>query len=97
MHRYVALFKLTEQGIKDIKGAPRRIEESVSGMEAMGGKLIDFYMVLGDYDYVAISEWPSEEAAMTFLLALGSQGNIRTTTLKAFDRGQFTELVSKLP
>ena len=97
MHRYIALFKLTEQGIKDIKNAPRRLEQSISGMEAMGGKLIAFYMVLGDYDYIAISEWPSEEAAMTFLLALGSRGNVRTTTLKAFDRGQFTELVSRLP
>ena len=97
MHRYIALFKLTEQGIRDIKNAPKRIEQSISRIEAMGGKLIDFYMVLGDYDYVAVSEWPSEEAAMTFLLALGSQGNVRTTTLKAFDRGQLTELVSRLP
>ena len=97
MHRYIALFKLTEQGIRDVKNAPKRIEQSINGMEAMGGKLVDFYMVLGDYDYVAISEWPSEEAAMTFLLALGSQGNVRTTTLKAFDRGQFADLVSRLP
>jgi len=55
MHGYVALFKLTEQGISDIKNAPKRIEQSISGMEAMGGKLVNFYMVLGDYDYVAPS------------------------------------------
>ena len=70
---------------------------ATSQMEAAGGKLIDFYMVMGEYDYVAISEWPSEEAAMTFLLALGSQGNVRTTTLRAFDREQFADLTSKLP
>jgi uncharacterized protein with GYD domain len=89
--------KLTEQGIKDVKNAPRRLEQSIAGMAALGGKLTDFYLTMGEYDYVAVAEFPDEEAGMTFLLALGSQGNVRTTTLRAFDREQFTALVSKLP
>jgi len=89
--------KLTEQGIKDIKNAPRRIEEGIKGFEAMGGKVTDFYSVMGEYDYVAITEAPSDEVAMTFLLALGSLGNIRTTTLKAFTREEFAQMVKKLP
>ena len=97
MSKYIALFKLTEQGIQDIKSAPQRVEQAVSGIESLGGKLVDFYMVMGEYDYVAIAEFPNDEAAMTFLMALGSLGNVRSTTLKAFDRGQLTELVSKLP
>jgi len=97
MPKYVALFKLTEQGIKDIKSAPERLEQAISGIESLRGKLVDFYMVMGEYDYVAVAEYPNDEAAMTFLMALGAQGNIRTTTMKAFDREQFRELVSKLP
>ena len=97
MPRYIALMKLTEQGIKDIKNAPQRLEKAAAAIGAMGGKLVDFYTVMGEYDYVAVAEFPNDEAGMTFLLTLGSQGNVRTTTLKAFDTQQFAELVKKIP
>ena len=97
MPSYIALMKLTEQGIKDIKNAPRRIGEAVKGLEAMGGRLVSLYTVLGEYDYVGIAEAPSDEIALTFMLALGSAGNVRTTTLKAFTREEFSAIVKKLP
>ena len=97
MATYILLMKLTEQGVKDIKNAPQRIEQAFKTVEAMGGKVIGFYSVMGDYDYVAIGEFPSDELAMTFLLGLGSQGNARTTTLKAFTREEFAAVVKKLP
>jgi uncharacterized protein with GYD domain len=91
------LYKLTEQGVKDIKNAPGRIEEGIKAFERMGGKVLGFYAVMGEYDYVAIGEAPSDEVAMTFALALGSSGNVRTTSLKAFTKEAFTEMVKKLP
>ena len=94
---YIGLYKLTDQGIKNIKEAPQRIEEAFKGWEAMGGKVIGFYSVMGEYDYVAIGEAPNDEVAVTFALALGSQGDARTMTLKAFTREEFTEIVKKLP
>ena len=97
MPRYILLMKLTDQGMKDIKNAPRRIEDAVKGLEAMGGKLEIFGTVMGDYDYVAFGECPSDEVAATFLLLLGSLGNVRTTTLKAFTKEEFAEMVKKLP
>jgi uncharacterized protein with GYD domain len=63
----------------------------------MGGKVIGVYAVMGEYDIVAISEAPSDEIAMTFALALSSQGNVRTTTLKAFTTGEFAKMIQKLP
>jgi uncharacterized protein with GYD domain len=89
--------KLTDQGIKDIKKAPRRIEAATKALEAMGGKLTGFYFTMGEYDYMAIGEAPNDEAALTFLLELGSAGNVRTTTLKAFPKEQLAEMVKKLP
>jgi uncharacterized protein with GYD domain len=89
--------KLTDQGIKDVKAAPQRVEAGIKGWEAMGGKLTDFFVTMGEYDYVAVGEAPSDEAALAFLLALGSLGNVRTTTLKAFTREQFAAIVGKLP
>jgi uncharacterized protein with GYD domain len=97
MPTYISLFKLTDQGIKNIKDAPQRIEQGVKGLESMGGKLVGFYSVMGDYDYVGISEAPSDEVITAFLLALGADGNVRTTTLKAFTTEEFVEIVKKLP
>jgi len=59
--------KLTDQGIKDIKNAPQRTADNVKRFEAMGGKLIGFYTVMGEYDYVGIAEAPNDEVAMTFM------------------------------
>ena len=97
MSTYILLMSLTEQGIKSIKDAPARIEQGVKAFEAMGGKVIGFYTVMGQYDYVAIGEAPSDEVVMTFLLGLGALGNVRTTTLRAFTTEELAGFVSKLP
>jgi len=97
MGTYVILMKLTERGIQDIKNAPARVDAGIKALEAMGGKLIAFYMVMGEYDYVGIGEAPNDETVAAFLLGLGLQGNVRTTTLKAFSRDEFAEIVKKLP
>jgi len=97
MPTYITLYKLTDQGIKNIKDAPGRVEEAIKGFESMGGKLIGFYAVMGEYDYVAIGEIPSDESAMAFALGLGSGGNVRSTSLKAFNKKEFAEIVKKLP
>jgi uncharacterized protein with GYD domain len=65
MPTYVTLMKLTDEGVRGIKDAPKRIEEGIKGLEAAGGKLLGFYVVMGEYDYVGIAEAPSDEVAMT--------------------------------
>ena len=97
MPNYITLFRLTDQGIKAIKDAPGRIEAGIKAFEKMGGKIIGFYTVMGEYDYVAIGEAPSDEVATTFSLAIGSLGNVRTTTLKAYTKEEFAAIVKKLP
>jgi len=87
---------LTDQGVRDIKSASERIAAGVKLLEQMGGKLLDFYMVFGEYDYVAIAEAPDDEAAARFLLALGSQGNVRTKTMPAFSREQIGRIIEGL-
>lgn len=52
---------MIDQGIKDIKGAPGRVEDATKGAEAMGAKAIGFSSVMGEYDYAAIGEFPNED------------------------------------
>lgn len=97
MSTYVILMNLTEKGIRDIKEAPARLDAARKNIEAAGGKLTAFYFTMGQYDYVAIAEGPSDEVALLQLLGLGMAGNVRTTTLKAFTMPEFGELLKKLP
>ena len=97
MATYISLVNYTEQGIKSIKESPRRVDGVRMLAEKLDGKMGDLYLTMGAYDIVAISEFPDAEAAAKFALALGSMGNVRTTTLQAFDEAQFRDIVSNLP
>jgi len=97
MPTYIGLWKVTEQGAKGIKDVPRQIEEGIKGAEKMGCKVLGFYAVMGEYDFVTVGEWPSDEVAMTFSMGVSSRGNARLTTLRAFLKEEFAAMVKKLP
>ena len=97
MPTYITLYRYTPQGIKNIKGSPGRIEEAKEAVAKAGGKLKSVYVTMGQYDLVAISEWPSEEDAAAFLLAQGSQGNVSSETMRAFTEAEFQKVVAKIP
>ena len=89
--------KLTDQGAKTIKDAPGRIEAGVKAFEKMGGKVSGFYVVMGEYDYVAVGETPSDEVATTFVPSTWLAWKVRTTTLRAYKEEEFAVMVKKLP
>jgi len=97
MPTYVILMNLTEQGAKDIKNAPERVKTAAKSLEAVGGKLTNFYLTMGDYDYVAITEAPSDEVALLQLFGLAMAGNVKTTSMKAFTVEEMGGLLKKLP
>jgi uncharacterized protein with GYD domain len=97
MVTFITLMKLTDQGVKDLKESPKRIEDGIKALEKMGGKLIGFYATLGEFDYIGIGEAPSDAVATTFNLALTSLGFVRTTTIKAFTISEFADMIKRLP
>jgi len=97
MPTYITLYKLTDQGAKSIKDAPARIRKGIQAFEAAGGKLIGFYAVMGQYDYIGIGEGPNDETAVALSLANSSLGFAKTTTLRAFTVDEFSAIVQKLP
>ena len=64
--------------------------------EAAGGRLIYFYMLMGDYDMATLVELPNDEAGAKFLLALGAQGNLRTKTMRAFTEEETRNLIASV-
>ena len=97
MATYIILGKYTEQGIRNIKQSPQRVDAVRSAVEAAGGKMPGFYLTMGQYDFVAITEGPDDETMTRVLLSVVSSGNVSTETLKAFPEADYRRIVASLP
>ncbi len=97
MPTYIALSSLTDQGVRNMKDLSRRLQNAAQTFEALGARLIDVYLVMGQYDYVVIAEAPDDETIARVALAIAGQGNVRTQTYRAFDREEMIRLVEGLP
>jgi uncharacterized protein with GYD domain len=97
MPTYVNLVRLTQQGVENIKQSPARLETTKKAFKAMGAELKQFYMVLGQYDLVVIGEAPDDETAAKLSIAIGSQGAIRSETMRAFTEEEYRKIVESLP
>jgi uncharacterized protein with GYD domain len=96
MATYVTLLKWTEQGIREVKESPQRLDAAKEAFSAAGGRLTDFYMVLGEYDIVVVGEFPNDEAYTATLLAIASRGAVRPTTLKAFSEAEYRRIIASM-
>lgn len=97
MATYVVLFRLTSQGISNIKDAPKRVDAARQAFKGLGVELKGFYLTMGRYDYVAIIEAPDDTAMAKASLAVGSKGNVTSETLRAFSEADLKGIVSALP
>jgi uncharacterized protein with GYD domain len=97
MATYVSLIKFTAQGITSIKEAPGRLDRARETFRQVGAELKDFYLTMGRYDIVVVSEAPDDSVAAKAALAIGSLGNVSTETLRAFTEDEYRELVAALP
>ncbi len=50
---------------------------------------------LGQYDIVVIMDFPDDETAAAVALQTAALGNVRTTTLKAFDAEQVSAIIQR--
>ena len=96
MPTYISLVNLTEQGIREAKNAPERLQTFDAALKAAGGKLIGFYLVMGQYDYIVITEAPDDQTAARLILGTIAQGSMRTQTLRAFPREEFESIATGL-
>ena len=97
MPTYITLINYTQQGVTNMKESPARLDAAKQAFKAVGGELRAFYLTLGQYDAIVISEGPDDETAATLALAIGAQGAIRTQTMRAFTEDEYRKIVAALP
>jgi uncharacterized protein with GYD domain len=96
MSHYVLLLRWTDQGIRSIKDTIERAESFKKYIEKKGGKLVTVLYTFGKYDIVVIAELPTDEIAMSVSLTTSALGNVRVTTLKAFDLNETKSIIDGL-
>jgi uncharacterized protein with GYD domain len=96
MPHFVLLVNWTDQGIRNVKETIQRVEAADALEQKHGLRLEQIYWTVGPYDIVAIGEAPDDESATAFALELGSAGNVRTTTLRAYDREEMSGIIQRL-
>lgn len=95
MNTYVSLVNWTEQGIKNFRDTTHRAEDFSKLVESSGGTIRDMLWTVGDYDMVCVVDFPDDETGVAALLQVGSAGNIRTRTLRAFTADQMTGIIRR--
>ena len=95
MVRFVTLFSFTEKGIGKYSDTVGRAEAFTKEAQKAGVKVTAFYWTVGAFDGAVVVEAPDEQSVMALLLKLGSQGNVRTQTMRAFDRSEMESILAK--
>lgn len=96
MPTYVSLARYTDQGIRSIKESATRLDAAKKAFQAAGGELKQFFLLMGKYDILIVSEGPDDETTGKIALTLASLGNVRTETFRAFTEAEFRKMIAAL-
>ena len=96
MATYLMLLNWTDQGIRNVKKSPKRCNASKKLAKDLVGEIKTVYMTQGSFDLALVAEMPNNEKVASFVLKLGSLGNVRTTTLKAYSEDEYRTIIGGL-
>jgi uncharacterized protein with GYD domain len=96
MAKYVSLLQFTDQGIRSVKDTVQRAAAATTEAEKMGAKITQAFWTMGAYDLVLLVDAPDEETVSAFSLKLGSLGNVKSETMRAFGREEMENILAKI-
>jgi uncharacterized protein with GYD domain len=96
MATYIVLGNYTDQGIRNIKDAPKRTEAVKEMARKTGVTIKETFWTLGTYDFVSLIEAPNDETIIAFGMSVGALGNVRTQTLRAFSATEMAGIIGKV-
>jgi uncharacterized protein with GYD domain len=96
MPTYAVLVNWTDQGIRNVKQTMERTDHGGEIAQKHGVEQKQAYWTVGAYDMVAIFEAPDDEALSAHLLEICSLGNVRTTTLRAYEEEEMSGILQRL-
>jgi uncharacterized protein with GYD domain len=80
MFKYVGLVQQTPEGRETLDKAPEYLEKFRTIIEEEKGILEDVYAVMGPWDFIALVQYPDNEAAFRALAKIGLLEVVKTET-----------------
>ncbi|MHC4607699.1 MAG: GYD domain-containing protein [Planctomycetota bacterium] len=96
MPHYVTLVTFTQEGLKNLNSTTKRAKAFEDAAEKLGVKILYTLWTVGRYDIVHILDAPDDETAAGMAFSLGSLGNVRTETLRAFGREEMEKIIARV-
>ena len=87
----------TDQGIRAVKDAPKRAQAARDLGKKLGVEIKQVYLTSGESDLLIIVETANADNIPKFAMAIGSLGNLRTRTVRAWPEAEMTKFISELP
>lgn len=97
MATFILTLDWTDQGIRNLKEAPKRSEAAKALAKKVGVEIKEVYLTTGAHDILLLAEAPLGDHITKFALAVASLGNVRTSTSRAWPEAEWTKLISELP
>ena len=96
MATFITLLNFTQKGVENIKDGPTRLDQAKKMFSSKGAEIKQFYLVMGQYDAVVITEEPDDSTAAGIRLAVAALGNVSTKTMRAFTEEEYRDIVNDL-
>jgi len=95
MATFISLVNFTDQGIRGVKDSPKRAEAFKATAKKLGVTVKEVYWTVGRHDVVVVMEG-DDEAVTSTLLKIGSLGNVRSETLRAFSSAEMGRILANV-
>jgi len=97
MPTFVAMLSWTDQGIRNVKDTPKRIQAARDAAKKLGIEIKQLFLTNGEFDILSILEASNGDNIAKFAIMIGGQGNVRTRTVRAWPESEMIKLISELP
>ena len=94
---FIVTASWTDQGIRSVKEAPKRIQAAREAAKKLGIELKHVFLTSGKSDLLLIVEAANGDNVAKFAMMSGALGNVRTRTVRGWTEAEMTKLISELP
>jgi uncharacterized protein with GYD domain len=97
MPTFIAMLSWTDQGIRNVKDSPKRLQAAREAAKKLGVEIKQVFLTTGEFDLLSILEAADGDNVAKLIMLLGSQGNLRSRTVRAWPEAEYIKLASELP
>jgi uncharacterized protein with GYD domain len=94
---YIVLGNYTQKGVEEVKETDEKLKTTYEWVKEYQGEVKQVYYTFGQYDFVAITEFPDNRTMLKAALRLAKSGEVRTETLVTIPVDEYVSIAKELP